>query len=177
VSGVHDRSDTKLDSLIDFHIVSVVSVQVAISKSTSRADSEERSFQSSGIVVDVVKRSSLAGLRSSEHRSHGEAISLVLAHNASKHHGSSSNGRSLLVSQLKDSALHGYILFPIETVSSTTGHGAKQEVVDFDDFAYIVARDESALSCSSIDADHHSVFELEGEGSGSLGEISDLVCG
>jgi len=50
-------ANTEFDSLINGHVVFVVSIENTISKGTSRTDSEETTLQPSGIIIDIVKRS------------------------------------------------------------------------------------------------------------------------
>lgn len=166
-------ADTKFDSLIDGHVVLVVSIKNTISEGTSRTDGEEVSSQPGGVIIDVVKGS--AGfVRSSEHRSHGETVSLVLTHNAAKHHRGHGDRWSLSVSKLVNTTLHGYILLPELAIGGTTSHSSQDELIDFDDFTNIVGRDERTHGGSGIDCYEDTALELKGKSGSTLGELGHL---
>lgn len=73
-----------------------------------------------------------------------------------------------------DSAEHGDVLLPEEAIGGTTSHSSDEEVVDLNDLAHLVGRDERSLSGTGVDSDHHTVLELESEGGGTLVVLSHL---
>lgn len=172
-SGTSDCTDAEVGGFFEGHVVSVVSVEHTVGESASRADSEELSSQSGRIIIDIVQRSACI-VGASEHGTHGESISLVLAHDTTEHHGSHGDGRSLAVAQLVGSALHCDVGLPELAIGGTTGHRSEEEVVDLDNFANLVRRDERALSGSGINSDEDTFLEFKGKGGGTLGEVSHL---
>lgn len=72
------------------------------------------------------------------------------------------------MSELVNAALHGDVALPELTVSSTAGHGSKQEIIYFDDFSNLVRRDEGSLSGSSINCYQDTLLEFKSQGGRSL---------
>mmetsp|Transcript_32433 Transcript_32433/g.40178 ORF Transcript_32433/g.40178 Transcript_32433/m.40178 type:complete len:271 (-) Transcript_32433:91-903(-) len=168
--GRRNGSDAEVDSLVKAHIVAVVGVENTIGEGATRADSEEAAAQSRGIVVNVIEGSASL-VRASEHGAHGQAVALVLAHDRAEHHRGHGHRGRLAVSQLVDAAEHSDVALPELTVGSTASHRAEQEVIDLDNLAHLVGRDEGALGGSGIDGDEDTLLELEGERGRTLGEI------
>lgn len=78
------------------------------------------------------------------------------------------------MSQLVHTAEHGNITFPELTVSSAASHCSKQKVVDLDDLANLVGRDEGSLCSSSVNSNKDTLLELKSKSSGTLRKVSHL---
>jgi len=174
-SCTRDSTLSKFDCLIDSKVPSILCVKDTVSESTSRTDSEKITWDSGSIIINIVEVSTVL-VWSGEHTSHAQSISSVLFHHIAEHHWCHWNSAKRSISELIDSAKHSNVLFPELTVSSSTRHSSKDEIVNLNNLSHLVGRDKRTLSSSCINCNQNTSLELESKGCGTLGKVSHLWC-
>ena len=135
MDGMVNRAATQFNGFLLGQVPLVTSIENSVSESRSRTDGEDVAFNTSSIVVDVVKMRSRL-IPASNHGTHGQTASTVGVDDVGKDLGGGSNRDTLSVTQLKEAAAASQFALPERAISSSSSHSSEQVGVDLNDLLY-----------------------------------------
>mmetsp|Transcript_9745 Transcript_9745/g.17725 ORF Transcript_9745/g.17725 Transcript_9745/m.17725 type:complete len:255 (-) Transcript_9745:188-952(-) len=174
MGGMIDGPSTKVNSLFDRHVITVIGVEHTISVGGTGSNREHVSLEAGAIVVYVIELGS--GLvPSRDHGSHGKSVSLIGVHGIGQEFRGGRYRDALAVSQFIQAALHSQISLPKGTIRRTSCHGSQQKGVDLNNLFHRLRGNVRTHSRPRIHTHNDTSLELERQRCRTLGKLHHLA--